>query len=120
MATIVLCEDDPTIRKLIQVALRPLQHTLLVAGDGDTGLALIRRERPSIVLTDLAMPGMDGFQLVDALGEDPELSRTPVLVITASAQRQTIEASRARGVADYLVKPFTAGDLRAAVQRLLP
>ena len=119
MAKIVVCEDDQTIQKLIRIALRTTPNEVFAASTGLEGLRLIERERPDLVLTDLFMPELDGFALVETLKGDPALAQIPVLVITASAQRQTIEEGRARGITDYLIKPFTAHELRDTVARLL-
>ena len=119
MASIVFCEDDPTIRRLIQVALRSLPHDVHLAADGREGLALIERERPNLVFTDVSMPELDGFQLLAALKAHPQLAEIPVIFVTASAQRVEIEEGRRHGAADYLTKPFSPVDLRAKIEQLL-
>ena len=67
MTTIVFCEDNPRIRKLISIAMRTSTHRVLIAEDGKQGLDLIENNSPDLVVTDLAMPVMDGLQLYDAL-----------------------------------------------------
>lgn len=67
MATLVFCEDDPMIQKLIRVMLRSSAHTVHMAPDGQTGLALIEQVRPDLIFTDVSMPGLDGLELCDAL-----------------------------------------------------
>ena len=119
MATIVFCEDDPTIQKLIGVAMRSTPHRIFLANDGVQGMALIRRERADLVCTDLAMPGSDGFELMDALKAEAELAHIPVILLTASAQRSTLEDGMRRGAAAVLTKPFITADLRAHVERVL-
>ena len=119
MATLLFCEDDPTIRKLIRAALRSTTHTLLEAGDGTEGLALAERERPAVIVTDLAMPAMDGYQLLAALLNVPALAGIPVVLLTASTQRAELEEARRRGFAAVLVKPFSPADLRATIERLV-
>jgi CheY-like chemotaxis protein len=115
---LVFCEDDPTIQKLIRVALRATPHELHVASDGISGLALIRRERPDVVFTDITMPGMDGHQLLAAIRADPDLRATPVVFITASAQHAQVEDARRRGATGVLAKPFTMAALRSQVESL--
>ncbi len=119
MAKIVLCEDDPTIRKLIGIAMRSTPHDVLLAEDGSLGLVLIRRERPDLVCTDLSMPGLDGFQLMETLSADEGLAHIPVILITASTTRSTLEDGMRRGAASVLVKPFSTADLRARVELVL-
>jgi CheY-like chemotaxis protein len=86
MTTLVFCEDDPVIQKLIRIATRALPHTVHIAGDGESGLEIIERERPSAVFTDVSMPRLDGMQLLDSLKTRPELADIPVVLMTASVQ----------------------------------
>ncbi len=119
MATLVYCEDDPTIRRLIQAALRPTPHELHLATDGVEGLDLIERLRPDAVFTDVAMPGLDGLQLCDLLRAQPHLADIPIIVVTASVQRGQLETIYHHGATAHLAKPFSAVDLRAMVERVV-
>jgi CheY-like chemotaxis protein len=115
LATIVFCEDDPTIQKLIRVTLRTTPYDVHVAADGIAGLALIERVRPEVVFADVAMPGLDGLQLVSALKAGPHLAHIPVVMLTALVQREQREEADRQGVAGYLTKPFSPAELRASV-----
>jgi CheY-like chemotaxis protein len=119
VATIVFCEDDPTIQKLIGVAMRSTTHHVHVASDGAQGLELIRLHRPDLVCTDLSMPGLDGFELMDALKADDALAHIPVVLLTASAQRGTSDEGGRHGAVAVLVKPFSTADLRAQIDQAL-
>ncbi len=119
MGTIVFCEDDPMIQKLIRAALRSSPHTVHIAADGRQGLALIERTRPDVVFTDVSMPTCDGFQLADAMKAKAELDRIPIVFMTASVQREQVEECFRRGAAGYLAKPFTMADLRSRVDEFL-
>lgn len=119
MARIVFCEDDPTIRKLIQLTLRRTVHDISIAPDGLAGLALIERALPDLVVTDVSMPGLDGLQLADALVARPHLAAIPLVVISAAAQRAQIEEAHRHRVAAYLTKPFSPAALRALIDRLV-
>ncbi len=120
MARIVFCEDDPTIRKLIQLTLRRTIHDISIAPDGLAGLALIERTLPDLVVTDVSMPGLDGLQLADALAARPPLAAIPLVVISAAAQRAQIEeAHHHHRVAAYLTKPFSPAALRALIDQLV-
>ncbi len=92
---IVFCEDEPIIRKLIGLALRGTPHEFRVAADGGEALDLLRRWRPDVLITDVAMPGMDGRQDVEA--ED---------------------AARGHRIAGHLRKPFGPGALRSLLVSL--
>jgi two-component system, sensor histidine kinase ChiS len=119
MAKIVVCEDDPVILKVIQVTLEEPGHELHLAADGLAGLALLERERPALLLTDVAMPGISGLDLVDAIRARPHLAHVRVILVSASAQRAELEEGYRHGAADYIIKPFRAADLRARVEQAL-
>jgi two-component system sensor histidine kinase ChiS len=119
MAKIVVCEDDPVILKVIQVALQGSGHQLYTADDGLHGLQLVERERPALLLTDVAMPGLSGHELIDAIHARPDLQHVRVILVTASAQRAELEDGYRRGVADYITKPFGVSDLRTRIERVL-
>ena len=117
MGKIVFCEDDPTIQKLIRVALRATPHQVLIASNGIDGLAVIERERPDLVCTDVAMPGMNGLQLCSTLKTRPDLAHIPVILVSASAQRTQIQEGYENGASDFLAKPFTMTQLREMIDR---
>ncbi len=118
MAVLIFCEDDPTIQKLIRVALRASSHVVHIAPDGNEGLRLIERERPHVVFTDVSMPGLDGLQLCDILKSRPDLAHIPIILLTASIQRVQVEEAYRHGVVDCFTKPFSPADLRAKVAKL--
>ncbi len=117
MSRIVVCEDDPTIQRLVMVALRSTPHQVLMAQDGAEGLALIEAERPDLVVSDLAMPRLTGLELLDEMKARPELAHIPFLILTASAQRAQREEGMRRGAVGYLTKPFGVAELREAIER---
>src|SRR5689334_21533278 len=110
MARIVVCEDDPVILKLLQVALRDSGYELLTAADGAQGFELIERERPDAILTDVTMPKMSGLELADAVRARPELAHIPIIFLSASAQRMQLEEGLRHGATAYVTKPFRAAD----------
>src|SRR5690349_10226684 len=119
MGRVVFVEDDPTIRKLVQAALRSTDHEVHFAMNGREGLALIARVRPDAIFTDVAMPEMDGIQLADAIRADPALAKTPIVFVTASVQRDQIQRYFAHGATTYLAKPFSTKQLREQVDKLV-
>ena len=120
MGTIVFCEDDPMIQKLVQAALRGSGHELHLASDGEEGLALIQRVRPDLIFSDVSMPKLDGYQLGDALKAAPDTAAIPLVFVTASVQRAQIAEAAQHGGASVLPKPFTMAELRAKVAELMP
>ena len=119
MAKIVVCEDDAQIRKVIRVALRSTPHEVWLAENGREGLALVQEHCPDLLLTDVHMPEMDGYDLVRAIRADPRLARIPVVFLTASAQRYQIEEALAHGARAFVAKPFALADLRAKLDQVL-
>ncbi len=119
MGRVVFVEDDATIRKLVQVALRSTSHDVHFAVNGREGLELIERVRPDVIFTDVAMPEMDGLQLADALHARADLASIPIVFVTASLQREQIERYFAHGARSYLAKPFSPADLRDQVDRMV-
>jgi two-component system alkaline phosphatase synthesis response regulator PhoP len=119
VARIVVCEDDRVILKLLQVSLRDTGHELLIAHDGVDGLALVERERPDAVLTDVTMPRMSGLELADAIRARPELAHIPIVFLSASAQRAHREEGYRHGATAYVTKPFRTAELRDALAWVL-
>ena len=117
MAKVIFCEDDPSVQKLIRVALRSTPHEIHIAGNGAEGLELIERELPDAVFTDISMPVLDGFQLIGELKARPHLAQIPIVVVTASVQRHQLEEMYRYGIAGHLSKPFSVHDLRAKVEQ---
>jgi CheY-like chemotaxis protein len=116
MAKILFAEDDRTIQKMINIALRSTPHDIRIMGDGAEAFEWIQRERPDVVFTDVSMPGMDGIQLVDAIKNHPDLRHIPVVLVTASVQRHQREEAYRHGIAGYLRKPFNINELREKVE----
>jgi two-component system, OmpR family, alkaline phosphatase synthesis response regulator PhoP len=118
-ATILFCEDDPTISKLIQLAMRKTTHRVLMAINGREGLEMARQHKPDLIVTDLSMPEMNGIELFDKVRADPELKSTPMAFLTASTQRSLIHSARTRPSEALLVKPFSPSQLRAQIEVIM-
>jgi two-component system OmpR family response regulator len=116
MAKIVFCEDEMRIQKLIRTMLRSSLHEVYIASDGVEGVALIERERPNLIFTDVSMPNCDGFQLADIVRARPHLAQIPIIFVTAFAQRVEIEEGYRHGATSYLIKPFSPADLRTKIE----
>jgi two-component system OmpR family response regulator len=119
VAKLVFVEDDPSIRKLVQAALRSTPHELHFATNGQEGLELIARIMPAAVFTDVAMPEMGGIELADAMRARPDLREIPIVFVTASLQRHQVEQYLAHGATTYLAKPFSTKALREQIERLV-
>ena len=117
-AHVLVVDDNADMRAYIQRLLEP-HYRVSLAPDGQTALWLVAEHRPDLVLSDVMMPVMDGFELLKTLKADPQTARTPVVLLSARAgEEATIEGYEA-GADDYLVKPFSANELLARVRAQL-
>ncbi len=116
---VLFCEDEPMVRKLIELSVRGTGHECRLASGGAEALGLVRRWRPDVLVTDVAMPGMDGIELASAVWADPELRDLRVVFMTASVHRAAIESTAPRDrLAGHLRKPFGPAALRALLDSL--
>ena len=119
MPRILAIDDSPIIHKIIVSALTPLGYEVITAPDGEQGLALVRSVHPDLVITDVVMPGIDGYEVTRRLRRDPGFAYLPILVLTSqSSLEEKIRAFEA-GADDYVVKPFQPGELAARLAGLL-
>jgi len=115
MAKVLVVDDKQMVRDSVTTTLSRAGFTSIAAPDGQSALALLRRQRPSAVVTDLKMPGMDGIELLKQIQQiDPQI---PVVVVTAYASIDTAVAAIKLGAFDYLQKPFEGDRLVVTAQR---
>ncbi len=119
MATILLVEDEDHIAHMISFKLTNGGHDVVRARDGAEALELTAARRPSLVLLDVMIPVLNGFEVLRRLKADPELASVPVMLVTAKGQERDVVEGLNTGAADYLVKPFSLKELAARVDRLL-
>ncbi len=115
MARIVLMEDDAGTRALIASVLKKDGHEVLAAEDGAQGLLLVEAERPDLVISDVQMPELNGFQMLAALRSNPLVAAVPVILLTSLQERAHMRIGMTSGADDYITKPFRPGELREAV-----
>jgi len=116
MTTILIVDDRPTNRELLVTILGYRKYRLLQAGDGADALEIARAERPDLIISDILMATMDGFEFVRQLREDPDISRTKVIFYTAHYLESDIKAlAQACGVTQVLLKPAEPQEIYAAV-----
>ncbi|HKW48707.1 MAG TPA: response regulator [Gemmatimonadaceae bacterium] len=115
---VVLIEDDADLRRVVQLTLQfGASWTVQTAPDGPSGVDIVKREQPDIVLVDLMMPGMDGYEVCRRLAADETTRRIPIVVLTArqNLDPERVRASGARGV---ITKPFDLDALAPTILRL--
>jgi len=119
MNTVLVVEDDDAIRANIARLLKLEGFEILAAANGARGLEQARIARPDVVISDISMPEMDGFALLEAIRADAQLATTPVMLLTALDDRASMRRGMTAGADDYLAKPFTRVELLEALQGLL-
>jgi len=113
---ILVIDDDPAMTELLALILAPIQATILTANAGAIGLALAQEHTPDIVLLDLMMPEMDGWEVCKAIRE---FSNMPILILSALDNPGMVAAALDAGADDYLIKPVPSGVLIAHINNLL-
>ncbi len=118
-ATILVVEDEPSIRALIEVNLRRAGHNVLLAADAETARQLVRDALPDLVLLDWMLPGMSGIDFARLLRGDARTRRLPIIMLTARAgERDKIDGLEL-GADDYVTKPFSPRELVARIKAVL-
>ena len=116
---IVLMEDDAATRALVTSVLKKDGHTVAAAENGRTGLLLCADRKPDLVISDVQMPELNGFEMLAQLRQSPELAATPVILLTSLQERAHMRIGMTTGADDYITKPFRPGELRDAVSAQL-
>jgi DNA-binding response OmpR family regulator len=119
MAKVLIADDQPTMRQLVRLTLESGHFEILEAPDGDTALALARRELPDLVFLDWTMPGMAGVDVCRALREDPATEGMRIVMLTARSQAADRDHAREMGADDYITKPFSPIELLEKVRDVL-
>ncbi len=119
MATVLVIDDDALFRGLLKAAFEKNGHDVLVAEDGESGVQAARENLPGVVVTDMSMPRMTGWEVLDALKNDARTEAVPVVVLSAHRTSQDIDEAHLRGCAAYMVKPVPILDLLARVEEIL-
>ncbi|MCK7577810.1 MAG: response regulator [Chromatiales bacterium] len=112
---LLIVDDEPTNLALLRQILDP-SYSLMFARNGLDAIELAKRHHPSLILLDIQMPGMDGYSVCSALKADPHTETIPVIFVTTLSELGDEEQGFAAGCVDYLVKPVTAGIVRARVR----
>ena len=118
---ILIVEDDDFLLKMYAAKLELENFKTLTAVTGTQGLKLAQKERPDLILLDLNLPEMDGFQILKALKDDQETKDIPVLVLTNYAQKENIDRCLELGAVDYLIKAhFIPSEVVRKIKQILP
>ncbi len=117
--TILLVDDDLSIRKLLVKKLGPVDADILEAESGEKALKFIEKAEPHLILLDIVMPGMDGFEVLDRIRNRLELKSIPVIVITSDNNTETRNMAFQLGANDFITKPIRKEDLIPRVRKFM-
>jgi len=117
---ILIIEDDKFLRELIVKKLVKEGYEISEAVDGEEGIKKVKEEKPDLVLLDLILPGIDGFEVLSRTKEDPALSQIPVIILSNLGQKEDVERGLGLGAIDYLIKAhFTPGEIIEKIRAIL-
>lgn len=119
MTTLLVVEDDAAVRANLRVFLGLEGYRVVEAENGARGEAMALAEKPDLILCDIMMPEVGGFEMLSRLRANPDWAAVPVVFLTASTDRSLRRVGQALGADDYLIKPFTLADILALVRRRL-
>ena len=108
MPKLLLADDSPTTQKVVQLTFADEGIDVVVADDGDTAMEMFDRHHPDIVLADINIPGLNGYEVCEAIRKRDSNGKTPVVLLAGSFEPFDVEAARRVGANDYLTKPFSS------------
>lgn len=118
--TILIIEDDKFLRELIAGKLTKEGYKISEAIDGEEGIRKIRDEKPDLILLDLILPGIDGFEVLSRMEKEPSIAKIPVIILSNLGQREDVERGLKMGAVDYLIKAhFTPREVIDKIKAVL-
>ncbi len=116
---VLIADDEPNIVISLEYLMKREGHQVVVARDGEQALAMIRAERPALVLLDVMMPGKSGFEVCQSVRADETLAGVKIMLLTAKGRDTDVAQGMALGADAYMTKPFSTKELAARVRELL-
>ncbi|MBI2870441.1 MAG: response regulator [Candidatus Omnitrophica bacterium] len=116
---ILVVEDEPHIRMSMEARLKANGYVVVTAENGQEGCEKAKTEKPDLILMDVMMPGLDGYQALAKLKEGDKTKTIPVIMLTARAQPEDVEKAGTGGATDYVVKPFTPATLLEKIKKAI-
>lgn len=118
-ATILVIDDDPTVLNLVEKIFGGIGYHVLSAFDASNGLAIAAKQNPDLIILDIILPGMDGFEVLKRLKGDPVTANIPVILLTVKKFDADIQRGLDLGADDYIAKPIHAGLMVKRVENVL-
>jgi DNA-binding response OmpR family regulator len=119
MTKILIAEDEPDIRELVAFTLRFAGYEVVATSNGEEAVQMAAKELPDLILMDVRMPRMTGYDACRVLKADPELKDIPVVFLSAKGQESEIQTGLDAGAEEYLLKPFAPDQLTERVRAIL-
>ena len=119
MAKILIADDEPDIRELVAFTLRFAGHEVVTTSNGEEALLAAPKVMPDLILMDVRMPRMTGYEACEKMKEDPAISHIPVVFLSAKGQEAEIQTGLRVGATEYLLKPFAPDELVARIAEIL-
>ncbi len=119
MATVLIVDDSPTEVHVLKTMLEKNGYSVISATSGEQGIAVAKERKPDVVLMDIVMPGLNGFQATRQLTTNPETAHIPVLIVTTKNQETDRVWGMRQGAKDYLTKPVSEQELIGKVRTVL-
>ena len=116
---ILMVEDEPDIREAVAASLESRGYTVVMAADGEEALHKVKSEKPNLVLLDIVMPRVDGWQVLKAIRSDEATRELPVVMLTALRETSSLIESQSQKATDYLMKPFDIEKLLIFINRYI-
>jgi len=120
MARILIVDDSPSQLLGIKRIVEKLGHETLTAEDGAAGVAVAKQEKPALILMDVVMPNLNGFQATRTISKDPETAHIPIVLVTTKDQETDKVWGMRQGAKAYVTKPIKEEELMAVLKELLP
>jgi twitching motility two-component system response regulator PilG len=117
---VLVVDDSPTIRKLVEITLRRAGYTVVFAENGITTLAALARHQPGLIILDIMLPAINGYQICQVIKRHPRCRGIPVLMLSGKDGAFSKVRGKMVGASEYLTKPFAPAELLQAVRRHLP
>src|SRR5512135_570565 len=112
-------DDSPTVQRLIEMILASQGYEVILAPDGEAGIAKAKAEKPAVILVDFVMPKMNGFQVCKTLKEDPAFKDTPIILVTSKGDKVGSKFVDALGITEYFTKPFQPDQLLSKIREVI-
>jgi DNA-binding response OmpR family regulator len=118
-ANVLIVDDDPVVRRMLQLSFESEGFDVLTAGDGLEGLEAMRSGKPDVIILDIMMPKLDGMKVLDEMNADDDLRGLPVILLSAKATSLDVDLGLKAGAADYVTKPCDPIELVDRVRSVL-